>query len=177
MTRRTHFDADRRARFVQEYAKDLNATQAAIRAGYSTRTAKGQASRLLSNRRIRSQVDALLAEVTRSNKITVERTLKEIARLAYSDIRKLYDAHGSLRPMHELDDDAAALLAGVETEELFAGSGGDRVHIGYTRKVKTWSKTKALDLCMAYLGMHKTTNPTENGSMKLTINLSGRSPS
>ena len=162
---------DRRARFAQEYVKDLNITQAAIRAGYSAKTASAQGSRLLKDVRVRADIDARLAKLAKSNEITVERTLKEIARIAYGDTRKLFNEDGSLRKLSELDDDAAALIASIETDEIRAGEG--REVIGYTRKVKRWDKVKALDQCMAYLGMHKTANPAEGGSLSLTINLSG----
>lgn len=163
---------DKRARFAQEYVKDLNATQAAVRAGYSAKTAKAQGSRLLTRVDVSEQIQALQAKVAAKSEITIERTMREIARIAYGDRRRLYDENGGLRNVHDLDEDAAALISELETDELFAGSGGDRVHIGYTRKVKTWSKNKALDQCMAILGMHKSVNPTEGGGLALTINLS-----
>ena len=163
---------DRRARFVQEYPKDLNATQAAIRSGYAQNSAKVTGSRLLSDDNVRASIDAILAKAAAANQITVERTLKEISRLAYSDVRKLYDLSGNLRPIHELDDDAAAMVASVESEELFAGSGEDRVQIGVARKVKRFDKGRALEQCMAILGMHKSTNSAAGGGLALSINLS-----
>lgn len=163
---------DRRARFVTEYAKDLNGLQAAIRAGYSAKTAGSQASRLLKNVKVRSEIDALLKKVATKNEITVERTLQEIARIAYGDVRKLYDEKGALKPIHELDEDAAAQIAGVEVDEVRRGDEEDPIAV-VTRKLKRWDKGKALDQCMAYLGMHKTANPAEGGSLSLTINLSG----
>lgn len=164
---------DRRERFAQEYAKDLNGTQAAMRAGYVAKSAHVTASRLLSDAKVNGMIQGILARAAQASEITVERTMKEIARIAYGDRRKLYDALGGLRNIHELDDDTAALISELETDELFAGSGGERVNIGLTRKVKTWSKGKALDQCMAILGMHKTANPSEGGGLALTINLSG----
>ncbi len=164
---------ERRARFAQEYAKDLNATAAAIRAGYAPKAAHVTGSRLLSDAKVRAEIDALLAKVATANQISVERTMQEIARIAYSDPRKMYREDGSMKPMHEMDDDTAAAIAGVESEELFAGRGEERVAIGFTRKVKRWDKARALDMCMAVLGMHKTVNPAQAGGLSLSINLSG----
>lgn len=72
-------------RFVEEYLIDLNATQAAIRAGYSEKTANEQGARLLANVSVRDAIDG--AKVKRSNKleITAERVLTEMARMAYYD--------------------------------------------------------------------------------------------
>lgn len=160
---------DRRARFAQEYVKDLNATQAAIRCGYSPKTAKQQGSRLLTNAAIAAQIQVLQARVAAKNEVTVERTLKEIARIAYSDPRALYKPNGELKPPSEWDDDTAATIAGVEVDTTTVS---ETVTVS-TAKVKRWDKVKALDQCMAYLGMHKTANPGEGGSLSLTINLSG----
>lgn len=168
---------DRRERFAQEYAKDLKGTEAAIRSGYAPKSAHVTASRLLSDAKVQASIRAILDKVAAANEITVARTLKEIARIAYGDHRKLYDDENRLRAMKDLDDDAAALIAGVESEEEYsdavdASGKVTRELSGFTRKVKTWSKVKALDQCMAYLGMHKTANPAEGGGLALTINLS-----
>lgn len=160
---------DRRARFAQEYVKDLNITQAAIRAGYSPRTAAAQGSRLFKDVKVRADVEARLAKVAKSNEVTAERTLKEIARIAYADPRTLYKPSGELKLPHEWDDDTAAQVAGIEVDTTTVG---ENISIA-TAKVKRWDKVKALDQCMAYLGLHKTANPAEGGSLSLTINLSG----
>lgn len=75
----------KQARFVEEYLIDLNATQAAIRAGYSEKNADKIGSELLGNTRVREAIDA--AKIKRSNKleITAERVLTEMARMAYYD--------------------------------------------------------------------------------------------
>ena len=69
-------------RFVAEYLKDQNATQAAVRSGYSAKTAESQGSRLLSNARIRAAVDGALEEAARIagvDAVYVLSSLKEIA--------------------------------------------------------------------------------------------------
>ena len=95
---------DKRARFAAEYAKDFNATQAAIRSGYAKKGAHVTASRLLADPRVAAMVQAILGRVAAKTEITVERTMQEIARIAYSDPRKLYDAKGKLKAVHTLDE-------------------------------------------------------------------------
>ena len=73
-------------RFVAEYLIDLNGTQAAIRSGYSPKTANEQAARLLAKASIRSAVEAGHKERLGKLEITADRVLEEIACLAYSDI-------------------------------------------------------------------------------------------
>ena len=164
----------RQRRFVLEYCKDLNATAAATRAGFSTKGARVQGSRLLANPNIAAAIRAKLDTAALRADITVARTLKQIARIAYADIRELYDEKGILRPIHELDEDTAAMLAGVETEELYTGSGEKRISIGILRKVKLRDMGKALDQCMSYLGMHKTGDQAQDKArgLQLTITYS-----
>lgn len=185
LKRKTNSEAAeaRRSIFAQEYAKDRNGTRAAIRAGYSEKSATMQASRLLTNAKVRAQVDAIAAAAAAANQITVERTMREIARVAYSDVRRLFDQDGKLKPLHELDDEAAAQIAGVETshvqlrkgsdqQELFDSEDGAGAALVIT-KIKRWDKNRALDQCMAILGMHKSIDPNAAGGLNLSINLSG----
>lgn len=73
---------EKQALFVKEYLLDLNATQAAVRAGYSEHTAEQQGSRLLRNAHVRAAVDCVMAERSRRLGITAERVLSDIDRIA-----------------------------------------------------------------------------------------------
>lgn len=75
----------KQARFVQEYLLDLNATQAAIRAGYSRRTAQEQGSQLLSHPDIKAAIDAAKIERSDRTEIDADRVLEEIAAMAFYD--------------------------------------------------------------------------------------------
>lgn len=173
--KRTKPAQHRRERFVVEYCRDLNAAQAAIRAGYAPGSAKVTASRLLTDANLYGAIRAKLDAAAARAEITIARTLQEIARLAYFDVRKLYNDKNALKQMHELDDDTAAGIAGVETEEIYEGHGKARVYVGDLRKVRLRSKEKALDMCMSILGMHKTVAPNEGGSINLSIVVPDRS--
>jgi phage terminase small subunit len=147
-------------RFVQEYLIDLNATQAATRAGYSAKTANEQGARLLANVSVRSAIEAAKAERSERTHITQDRVLQELARIAFFDLRKLYREDGALKAMHELDDDAAAVLAGVDVVEMAGGMkvevDGEMQHVPmYTKKTKIPDKVAALGLAMRHLGMLK----------------------
>ena len=139
-------------RFVEEYLKDLNATQAVIRAGYSARNADVTGPRMLGHVGIATAIDAKRRELTHANGITVERVLKELSRLAFVDTRKLYKEDGSLKMPHEWDDDTAAAIAGLDTVEEFAGKGDARESIGWSKKVKQWEKKGALETLLKHLG-------------------------
>ena len=136
-------------RFVDEYLIDLNATQAAIRAGYSAKTANEQGARLLTNVSVRSAIAAAQQERAKRTHITQDRVLQEIARIAFSDVRALYNEDGSLKKPGELTDEAAAALASVEVMEI----GGDDAPLTLTKKTKVFDKVAALTLAARHLGM------------------------
>jgi len=144
--------------FVTEYLKDRNGTQAAIRAGYGAKGASTQAERLLRNVEIRAQVEAFVIKAEEKASLSIERTLREVARLAYFDPRKLLNPDGSPKPIHELDDDTAACLAGMDILEQFEGTGADRVFVGHVKKYKIADKNSALDKAMKHLGLFERDN-------------------
>jgi phage terminase small subunit len=143
----------KKQRFVDEYLVDLNATQAAIRAGYSAKTAHSQGPRLLDDVGVKELIADAMAKRSEATKITAERVLQELGRVAFFDPRRMLNADGSPKPINELDDDTAAVLAGMDIAEEFAGAGENRHFVGYTRKVRMADKVAALNLAMRHLGM------------------------
>jgi phage terminase small subunit len=151
--------------FVREYLIDLNATQAAVRAGYSPKWADRQAHLLIEkNRVIADAIQAALKKHNEKLDITADMVLRELARVAFSDARRLYNDDGSLKTPNELDDDTAAALAGIDTFEEFAGRGEIRQIIGYTKKIHRWDKVKSLELLGKHLGLFPV-----NGRLQLTL--------
>lgn len=144
--------------FVAEYIKDRNGTQAAIRTGYKANSAQEQASRLLSNAMVREAIDAFVIKAEEKAGLTIERTLREVARLAYFDPRKLLNPDGSPKPINELDDETAACLAGMDILEQFEGTGDERQFVGYVKKYKIADKNAALEKAMKHLGLYEKDN-------------------
>lgn len=143
-------------RFVAEYLVDLNATQAATRAGYSARTANEQGARLLANVSVRSALTAAMKAREQRTHITQDRVLQELARIAFFDIRKLYRDDGTLKNPSELDDEAAAVLAGVDVveQQTVSMEDGELTRTPtFTKKAKVFDKGTALTLAMRHLGM------------------------
>lgn len=140
-------------RFVEEYLVDLNATQAAIRAGYSPKTAYSMGQRLLKNVGVQAAVQAEMDQRSKRVKITQDRVLQEYARLAFFDPRKLFCDNGKPKDINELDDDTAAALAGLDVMEEYEGTGESREFVGYTKKYKLANKLVALDSLGKHLGL------------------------
>lgn len=153
--------AGRMAAFVTEYTKDFNGKQAAIRAGYSAKGAEVTASKLLRHPKVaaalapkqREQV-AESAEAINRMELSVERTRLEVARLAYFDPRKLYDENGNLKKITDLDDDAAAVIAGMEVQEIRGEDGITSV----IKKYKFADKNSALDKAAKIDGLYAKDN-------------------
>lgn len=145
-------------RFAEEYLVDLNATQAAIRAGYSEKTAGSQGFDLLRKPEIAAYVSDKQQERGLRTQITADRVLQELGRLAFFDIRKLYNDDGTMKNPSELDDETAAGLAGIDViEQAVSSTESDERTTEFfsTKKAKTFDKKGALELCMRHLGMLK----------------------
>lgn len=87
----------KQALFVREYLIDLNATQAAIRAGYSKKTATVQGARLLTNANVKAAVAEASEKRADKLDLNAERVLQAIAEVAFGDIRKMFDDNGALK--------------------------------------------------------------------------------
>jgi phage terminase small subunit len=139
----------RQERFVVEYLKDGNGTKAAIRAGYATSSAAVQAHRLLGNEKVLAKVRARRNRILRRSEVTVEKTLRALAALAYFDPGCLFDQKGGLLPFNEMPNDALRAVDLLEIQE--SDKGGRRVP--KLKRVKFVDKIPALELLGNHLGM------------------------
>jgi phage terminase small subunit len=149
----------RQARFVEEYLVDLSATQAAIRAGYSKKTAKEMGAENLTKPHIALAIEEAMKERGKRTEIEADRVLQEIARLAFSDIRNVFQPDGRLRAITELDDATAAAVASVKVVSRDAGIRPDGTHaIEYVHEIKMTGKDSSLDKLMRHLGEYEQDN-------------------
>ena len=144
--------------FVAQYLIDKNATQAAIRAGFSKRNADVIGPQLLGKTWVREAVDAALQRLNDEAIMSAREVLAETSRLGRFDPRKLYRADGSPIPVNELDDDTARCLASIEMNEVYEGSGKDRVFVGFTKRYKVHDKNSALDKMFKHHGLYEQDN-------------------
>ena len=165
--------------FCKEYLKDLNATQAAIRAGYSKKHPDNIAAQLMSKTHVSSKIQHLMDKRASKMEIQSEKVLGELKTLGHSDIRLLFDDNGAVKPISQWPDEIAKAVEAIQVVEEFEYHAGgfycdscgrkqSKELIGQTKKVKLWDKPKALEL----MGKHKKlfTEKTEvsnpDGSMK-----------
>ena len=140
-------------RFVEEYLVDLNATQAAIRAGYSSKTAYAIGQQNMKKLEIQTAIQEAMDKRSKRVEVTQDRVLLEYARLAFFDPRKLFMENGKPKDINQLDDDTAAALVGLDVLEEYEGAGESREFVGYTKKYKLANKLGALDSLGKHLGM------------------------
>ena len=135
---------DKQSAFCQEYLIDLNATQAAIRAGYSAQTAQEQGARLLSNVMVSREIDRLKAERSRRTGITADRVLQELARIAFvNPIDVINPATGDIHA--DVCQDDAVAIASVKRKSTPAGS--------REFEIRLQDKVRALELLGKHLGL------------------------
>src|ERR1700733_355560 len=150
-------------RFVAEYLVCLNATKAAIAAGYPKKSAKSVGQENLTKPDIAAAIAGKTQKAFGKLDYSVERTLQEIARLAFFDVANLFEDDGSLKRIADIDADSRAAIAGLEVTELFdpvqqkdGASGEPQKHVyGLLKKIKLADKGAALDKLMRYHSLYR----------------------
>ena len=141
-----------RDRFAREYLKDFNATQAAIRAGYSAKTAASQGQRLLKSPGVGTRIARDRAKLLGKEESSVENTLRGLATMAFMDPGQLLDKNGIPLPIHRMPEEARR-CANVEIEELFESRSGRKRSTGHHYKLSFTGKIKALAMLGKYVKM------------------------
>lgn len=132
-------------RFCDEYLIDLNATQAAIRAGYSPRTAEQAASRLLTIVKVSDEIAREMAERSKRTGINQDRVVKELAKLAFVNIADVVDLENATVRISATDEDLACIQSVKIKPSEF----------GTEREIKLYDKKASLELLGRHLGMFK----------------------
>ena len=113
--------------FVDEYLVDLNATRAAIRAGYSEKTAEYQASRLLKNVKIEKALTIRMKARERRTAITHDKVLEDIERIKQDAMQLVPDKDGNMTMANH-----AAALKAAELQGRHLGMFNYKIEVGGT---------------------------------------------
>lgn len=130
-------------KFCYEYVIDLNATQAALRAGYSEKTAYSSGSRLLKNVEIQKFIQTLQADLEKTAGITALKVLKEHKKIAFSDTSMIREGWMTLKAYEELPKEIKDCIQEVATRETKYGN---------EIKIKFYDKQRSLDSISRILG-------------------------
>ena len=139
---------EKQKRFVDEYLVDLDATKAAIRAGYAPKTAAQAGYKLVHKSLVSAAIARAQEERSRRTGITADRVLRELARIAFADPGKVINFE-TAEVLPDLTADDRAVIAGIKIKTV-AGDNGTMTE----REVKFYDKLKALDMLAKHLGLY-----------------------
>lgn len=138
---------NKQKRFCEEYLIDLNATQAAIRAGYSPKSAHSIATENMQKPAVRVRIDEALATRSKRTGVNADRVVRELARVAFVNPCDVIDMESATLKDDATEDDTAA-VASVKVKTIPTADGQ-----GMEREIKMADKLKALELLGKHLGM------------------------
>lgn len=134
---------EKQRRFVEEYLIDLNATQAAIRAGYSVKTAAVIGAENLIKPNISNEISKAMAERSKRTGVTADRVIEELAKIGFINISDVVDLKTG-KVLSEAQKEDLACIQSVKVKET---------EFGKDREVKFYDKKSALELLGKHLGL------------------------
>lgn len=159
---------DQQKKFCQEYMKDFNGTQAAIRAGYSKRTANEQAVRLLANISLQKYLETLKIKAADKNQELTERIKNELIKIGFSDIREYLDPDNTVKDISQMPSALTACIESIKKSETEFGNeetGGTKTSIQF----KLHSKLDALEKLARYVGLYEADNKQRGAVITVEI--------
>lgn len=153
---------DKQEMFCKEYLIDLNATQAAIRAGYSKKTANEQAGRLLVNVSVQSKISELKEKRSKRTEVDSDYVLKELLNWADGDYTELMLL--TAKEIKELAPEIRRLITGFKrVTRRIPGTDEEEIQI----EVKFIDKQKAMEMIARHIGFYEKDN--EQGKSDVVI--------
>ncbi|MCL7941210.1 terminase small subunit [Halomonas sp. ATCH28] len=141
---------DKQQRFVEEYLKDLNASQAALRAGYSEKSAGHLGAQLLAKPHIAELIAQGKAKRSEKTAIDAAYVLNRLVEIDQMDVADILNDDGSVKAVRDWPRAWRTYVSGMDLSELWEGSGDERQMVGLLKKIKWPDKVKNLEL----LGKH-----------------------
>lgn len=149
---------DKQRIFCEEYIIDLNATKAAVRAGYSEKTAYSIGNENLKKPEIQNLINELMNERSKTTKITAQMVLNELANVGFSNIQDYIKEGFTIENIQSLKKEHAAAISSVETKTTYFKD-GHTVDV----KFKLHDKLSALEKVGKHIGFFKEDNEQLNG--------------
>lgn len=141
--------------FVAEYLKDLNATQAADRAGYKAKRLDQCGFELLRKPEIAEAIEAEMEKRRERTEIDADYVLKRLVEIDKMDVLDIMTDDMALKPVSQWPNVWRQYLSGFDLAEMFEGRGDEREMVGILKKIKWPDKTKNLELLGRHFGMFK----------------------
>lgn len=138
----------KQAAFVDEYLKDLNATQAAIRAGYSAKTADRIGPELLGKTCVAAAIRAAQTKRAERVKVDADYVLHRLAEIDQLDVLDILDSAGNFLPVAQWPKPWRLTISGLDVQELMSGDTETII-----RKIKWPDKLRNLELIGKHVGV------------------------
>lgn len=147
--------------FCKEYIVDFNATQAAIRSGYSKKTAGSIGQENLTKPEIQKEIQKLIDERSNRTQITADKVLQELAKIGFSDILDFVEVSTTGITFNDIPEGKGGVISEVSSSDTKYGT---------NIKIKLHDKLNALDKIARYLGgFYKDKEaPEDPGSDRIT---------
>lgn len=152
---------DAQFRFCREYVVDQNGSQAAIRAGYSSHTAKEQASQLLTKLNIKDKIAELQAHQAKITELKAKDVVEELKAIGFSDLSNYLKEGMDLKDFRKLPKEISSAIASCEIHKVALG--GDDEGYKEIVKFKLHDKLKALDSLGKNFGIYEAHNRQKSG--------------
>jgi phage terminase small subunit len=144
----------KRQRFVNEYLVDLNAAQAAIRAGYAAKGSKDQGYNLTQQPEVATAIAAAIEARNKRTQVDADYVLHRLTEIDQMDVLDILEDDLSMKPLNKWPKVWRQYLSGFELAEMFEGQGKERDMVGILKKIKWPDKVKNLEL----IGKHVSVN-------------------
>ncbi len=154
--------------FSRQYVIDLNGTQAAIRAGYSKRTAKEQATRLLTNVHVRQFIKELRKTLSEKTDITAERVLRELEKIGFNNLQDYIEKGNTVKDLKSIKREYAASVESIKITERTIGTGKDKIK-EVTTAFKLHDKVSALEKLGRHLGIFEADNKQQTNKVTIKV--------
>lgn len=153
---------DRQTRFIEEYLKDANASQAAYRAGYSQKNPNQQATKLMRNPAIKAEISRRMKARSERVQVDADYVLKRLTEIDQLDVLDIVDDSGNMRPLREWPKEWRQSITGIDIQEIMSGDVETVV-----RKIKWPDKLKNLELIGKHVDVRAFEEERERGTEDL----------
>jgi phage terminase small subunit len=145
-------------RFCEEYIKDLNGTQAAIRAGYSAKTAPEQASQLLTKLNVKNYISELKQSLSNKNEGLAQQVIDELKKLGFANIQDYIGPENEIKDLTKIERDKAAAVESIKKTVTEFSGGGESSGKKTSIQFKLYDKISALEKLGRHLGIFELDN-------------------
>ena len=152
-------------KFCEQYLIDLNATQSAIRAGYSARRASEIGYQLLHKTTVQGTIQKLQKSLSEKTEVSAQRVVKEFAKIAFTNPKSLYGKDGSPISITDLPDDVACMVSEVKTRHIQSKDSPVIVETTY----RLHSKVAALENLSKHLGLFEKDNIQKGNEIQAVV--------